>query len=196
MRKLSFVLIFLFLSSTVFSQSWELAKEKEGIQVFTMIRDGAAMKSYRVQMSLEVEAESVLAAILNVDAYAEWMPDCLESRELEKTEEGLIAYYVAGAPWPISSRDNISHMKIVRSENEIRVDFSQLPDYLAANKDYVRLEECAGYWKIEKLGDAGLRLSQEVHVNPGGKIPAWLVNMTVEDSPIETFENLRTRLNN
>lgn len=176
------------------AQQWELEKDEEGIQVSTTLRPGASMKSYRVQMDLNVPTQEIVDAILNVSNYPTWMKDCEESRVLEKTESGIIAYYVAGAPWPVAARDNISSMEVKELDNGFLIAFSQLADFLPLKDDFVRLQECNGYWKVEELSDGMSRLTQEVHVDPGGRIPAWLVNMTVVQNPFDSFSKLRDRL--
>ena len=50
-----------------------------------------------------------------------------------------------------------------------------------------------GYWQITKEDD-GVSITYELHADPGGGIPNWLVNSSVVDTPFGILSGLKRRL--
>ena len=46
-------------------------------------------------------------------------------------------------------------------------------------------------WTVTPEAEGRTRVVFEMHLEPGGGIPAWLANSRVVDSPFETLKNLR-----
>jgi hypothetical protein len=49
-------------------------------------------------------------------------------------------------------------------------------------------------WTITPLKDGSLSLEYQLLVDPGGSVPAWLVNLAVVDGPFETMSALREKV--
>jgi hypothetical protein len=48
-----------------------------------------------------------------------------------------------------------------------------------------------GYWQLTELENGDIRVVLEQLSDPGGGIPAWLINMFIVQSPYKTLYNLR-----
>ena len=44
------------------------------------------------------------------------------------------------------------------------------------------------------VNGSDLKVSYFLNVDPGGSIPAWLVNLAVAEGPYESFRNLKRQL--
>ena len=60
--------------------------------------------------------------------------------------------------------------------------------------DVVRIEQLEGYWEILDLNNGYIRLIQQCLANPGGSLPAWLVNSSVVDSPFFSMKAIKKYL--
>ena len=61
---------FIFLSQNTQAQSnWDLAKDKNGIQVYTRKTPNSDLKDYRVQAEFNTTPQNFLAVILDFDSY-------------------------------------------------------------------------------------------------------------------------------
>ncbi|NNF02094.1 MAG: hypothetical protein HKN22_05380 [Bacteroidia bacterium] len=187
-----FVIFMLF--STQESE-WKLAKEKDGIQVFTRKSESSALKDSRVSGEVNAQPEVVASIIMNIDLYPEWVPTCLHAEVLERKGKGLIYYAEYKAPWPVANRDMIVKIdKQDREGGDIYIDMVGLSDYIDEKNKKIRIPEFRGYWLLEKTEDNTTLATNEFHTDPGGSIPAWLANMTAVDNPLKTFRGLRERV--
>ncbi|MGZ3767902.1 MAG: START domain-containing protein, partial [Mucilaginibacter sp.] len=44
------------------------------------------------------------------------------------------------------------------------------------------------------VGADQIKVEYTIHVDPGGYLPAWLVNMFATEGPLQIFRNLKTEL--
>jgi len=49
----------------------------------------------------------------------------------------------------------------------------------------------SGYWQVDVLDNGLLQISFQMQVDPGGSIPAWLVNMFTGETPYQTLSKIR-----
>ncbi|GAA4310475.1 hypothetical protein GCM10023149_05170 [Mucilaginibacter gynuensis] len=47
---------------------------------------------------------------------------------------------------------------------------------------------------ITPLKNGQIKVEYSLHVDPGGALPAWLVNMFATDGPMKIFRNLKLQL--
>jgi len=180
----------------LFAQNWDLAKNKNGVKVYTRKVDGYKLKEYKGEAIIKVSANKVLGLLTNVNAYTKWMPDCTQSKLLRKVSETeLYQYTVTDAPWPVTDRDNIALMTIKRqSSGAIRLDLEGKPDYMDKNDKYVRVPQLTASWELIPQGDGSTKVVYQGLASPGGSIPDWLANSFVVDTPFNTLVNMREYL--
>jgi hypothetical protein len=71
------------------------------------------------------------------------------------------------------------------------VNVNGIPDYIPHIKGIVRMEKADGFWLLNSLDGKKINITYQMHVEPGGIIPAWLVNPFIKNVPYSTFEELR-----
>ena len=69
-----------------------------------------------------------------------------------------------------------------------------MPDYIPEKKNYIRLKEAEGFWQIKEIEENKISLIYQYYGEPGGSLPAWLVNMFIVDGPMDTLTNLKKML--
>ncbi len=194
------------LLSVIFSQSipgltqegWELKKEKDGIRVYTKDIKDSDFKAFRGQTEVKGQLSDVIAVLLDVDQYKEWMPDTKSVKVLKEDSETDITYYVAtDVPWPVSDRDGVYQMRVSYDKEtpSISIFVKALPDYVEEYKGHVRVRKSDTVYKLVQVGENRVMVDYEVAAEPGGGIPAWMVKMKVVSIPFESLEALRTRIN-
>ena len=55
----------------------------------------------------------------------------------------------------------------------------------------ILVTECGGFWKIKDLKNGKLVIAHQFYADPGGVVPAWIINKRTIDSPIKTIKTLR-----
>ncbi|PJF37669.1 MAG: hypothetical protein CUN55_20900, partial [Phototrophicales bacterium] len=97
-------------SQNTFAQDWQLARDKKGIKVYTRKDAKSSIKDSKAVMIVKSNPRKALRLMLAADNHYKWMDRVVVSRTLKRlSDTEFYAYYEAGAPWPVSNRDVISH---------------------------------------------------------------------------------------
>ncbi|PSJ71459.1 START domain protein [Sphingobacteriales bacterium UPWRP_1] len=182
------------MSFTILKADWQLAKDKNGIKVFTR-STGGEMKEFRGETTINASVDKVFELLNNFDNYASWMPGCIENKVLKRiSDTELYQYNVTDAPWPVSDRDSVMKTKISKQSNGvILIELNSAPDYIPEKSGRVRVPTYKGYWKLTPGGNA-TQIIYEGKPSTGGSIPAWLANSSVVDVPFNTLSKMKTLL--
>ncbi len=191
------LIVLLFGSSQAWAQAWELKSEEDGIKVYTRPVKNSDIKAIRVESTLEDATLSQLAAvILDIPASDEWVyatKFCRVKKVISQNE--FIYHSEIEVPWPVSNRDFIVRVKVDQDSvtKKMTVGGENLPKYLSEQDGVVRIMHTVSNWTVTPKGK-DLHIDFTLHVNPGGSIPAWLINLFATRGPMETFLNLRSQV--
>ena len=131
------------------------------------------------------------------ESYPQWVYRCETSKVLQKTsEKHLIRYQTIVAPWPVDNRDVVVEVNFSQDEKTkvVYQKVTALPNYTPKVAGHVRIPEFRGTWTLTPMKNGIVEIQYELLVNPGGAIPAWLVNMAMIDGPYDTSLNMKTWL--
>jgi hypothetical protein len=78
----------------------------------------------------------------------------------------------------------------------VRVDFErvELPDTPLVATDRVHITHLKSCWIFEQISQDFTRVELHAHVDPGGWIPAWLVNWGYRKIPYQFLKNLESQV--
>ena len=175
---------------------WELARDRDGIQVYTRRVEGSKFKAVRATMVIDATARSAVALIMDTTQCQRWAALCKESyaHEVVSDNEAYI-YTYNDVPWPVKDRDALTHVIWSVDENTGVVSMKatattgRLPETKAVRITYAKTS-----WVFTPTEDGRLDIVSEAHVDPSGPTPAWLTNLLLVDSPFDTLKNLRELL--
>ena len=186
------------MNGQLFSQAWELEKEKEGVQVFTRKIEGYAIKEYKAIITLKTTTTKLTNLLKDHANLKSWFVKCPISKRLKKVSDNeYYVYFLNDAPWPVSDRDNITKMTFESLENGTQlVHLKCVPDYIPEKSGIIRLPRMQAKWMFEPQADGMVKVTQQVLADLGGKVPGWLVNFAIVEAPFETLCNLRKEINN
>ena len=179
------------------SQNWTLRKDQDSIRVYTAHTDDSKFKRIRTDFTIRAEREKLYDLLLKVDNYTAWQFNTVQSRLVENISSREIIYYnVVSAPWPVSNRDLVIHLKIEEHENsnEFRIITWSEPDVLDVRNGIVRVPFSKGEWKVTENKKGILNVRFEMQIDPGGEVPVWLVNLTSAVAPYYSFKNIKDLL--
>jgi len=74
------------------------------------------------------------------------------------------------------------------------MDGPTVPDFVPEKKGVVRIKNSTGKWVITPGGSGQVKVEYSLHVDPGGNIPSWLVNMFAAEGPVQEFKKLRIQV--
>lgn len=177
-------------------QSWQLAKSGNGVEIFTREREGGKIKEYKAIMVVNGSVKSIEKQLDNVDEYPAWQDNCDYAKVIEKPSANVqYERYYTDTPWPIADRDLVMKMvKEKRGDGSVSYKRISAPDKFPIDSEFMRIQEAGGEWLLEPLGEKQAKLTYQFYANPGGSLPAWLVNSFIVQGPFNTFTNLKNRV--
>jgi len=173
---------------------WVLEKDKNNIKVWTRESETMSMKSFKAVTIVKATTAQLVAVLNDVEAYPEWMSDLSYAEVLDEISENERYYYFeVDAPWPVSNRDNVVHYELEEdpTTNGYKITVTGMPEYLPEKPDIVRITKSAGTWLIIPRENGESEIVFEYSADPGGKLPAWAINIFIVDGPFKTLSNLK-----
>ena len=194
---LIFSIFFWSFSSPQKTDNWELKKFEKGISIYTRVTENSKYKELKAVFQIKTSLSSIVALLNDVESYPQWVYRCETSKILSKTsEKHLIRYQTIVAPWPVDNRDVVIEVNYSQDEKTkiVYQKINALPNYSPIVPGHVRIPEFRATWTLIPLKNGIVEIQYELLVNPGGAIPAWLVNMAMIDGPYDTSLNMKTWL--
>jgi len=56
------------------------------------------------------------------------------------------------------------------------------------------MKEAIGFWLFDPIESDKVEITYQMHIDPGGSIPAWVLNMFIVDAPIDDLKAIRERV--
>ena len=193
------ILIFVCGNSIAFAQTteWTLRKNEDGIQVYTRNHPGSNILEFKAVTTLNSKIDKVKKVVTNVNGGIYWMERIIASKLLKTDSKGnMYAYYEMDVPWPLENRDIVVFQKIKRqTPDNLLITISSIPEYYPEQENITRIKIAKGHWELIKLQDNKTKIIYTFYSDPGGNIPAWIVNLFIVDSPYKTMKNLKQMFN-
>jgi len=174
--------------------SWELSKQTDGIQVYVRDTPNSKLKSFRADVIIPARLTSLVAVLEDTSVFPRLFHNCKSAKSLKKVgHKEFYNYIVTGMPWPVSSRDSItlSIFSQNKKTKQVNIAINSKHTLLPQKPGMVRVKHLVGRWEFTPLKDGSTKVVYELSLEPGGKIPAWLVNILIVDTPFYTLSNLR-----
>ncbi len=179
-------------------EGWTLLYDKDGIEGWRRSSDDSKLHEWRGQGYIDADFYRVVAVYMDSNRSDEWVADCLESVEVEKPDvDHQITYNMTDLPKPFWDRDFLWEEEYVY-DTDARTVYDTMwsvthDDYpqregvvrgeLLSSSFYARWDEPERTW-----------VEVRIHVDPGGKLPAWLINIVSRSWPFITFQDLRKQV--
>lgn len=192
--KISFLLFFSLIILFAFSQaSWKLTKDKDGIRVFQRDLKNSDFKSIRVECTIQGNLDKLISVINNVNGYKDWVYNNKAASLLKRVSAYEFYYYTeAYLPWPLDNRDAVMHTTITKdSLNRFaKINAVAVPNYTAQKAGKVRIRRSNINWHVTQSSPNTIQIVYIFETDPGGNVPAWLVNSFADKGPFESFKKL------
>lgn len=197
-KQVSFCLLtFCIIASLQAQDQWVLKKEKDGIKISSRPSQFSKFNDLKIEMDLTGNISQLADILLDVEKYPEWAYATKTCTLIKKVSNQEVIYYSEiDVPWPGTNRDFYADFKVIRdtSSRSLKVISYGLKDYQPEKKNLVRIPFSKGSWTITTVSDKMIHMEYILQVNPGGSVPAWILNMFATKGPMETFTNLKQRM--
>ncbi|HEY4322526.1 MAG TPA: START domain-containing protein [Mucilaginibacter sp.] len=199
MYKILFIalLLMLRLSPSSAQSDWKLSTEKEGIRIYTSLVPDSKVKAIKVEGEFNATASQLVALIMDVNSSAEWVYHVKSSVLVKRVSPSELYYYSeVTLPWPLVNRDFVAHLTVNRNPvtKVVTIDGPAVSGFVSVKNDIVRVTDSKGKWVITPINANRIKVEYTIHVDPGGTLPAWLVNMFATEGPLKIFKGIKEQL--
>jgi hypothetical protein len=192
------IIMGLILSFSTYAQEtkWVFVKEKEGIKVFYRKSAFKELNEVMIQTTFNTKLSIIVAAFNDFDAYPNWVYKSVKSYLIKTINQNEIEYYNKfDFPFPLDDREIVIHNKIEQNpQNKVVTSISYASTTnVPLENNTVRIKEFNSKWTF--IPQNGVIYGEYIFKsNPGGNIPIWLVNLTLDEAPIQTIKNFKKQL--
>ncbi len=176
---------------------WSLMLEKNGIKVFTRDWPGSDFIAFKAEHVVQSTLSNIVANFSDIKTFPEWVEDMVDAYEIEpfNDERSRKIYMRMGLPWPLADRDIVAGQQIIQDTDSkiVRITEWYEGDALAKNKGVVRTPRVNNELVLIPEGYEETRIVWQGHTEPGGFIPAFIVNFLLEDVFYQSVLNMRHR---
>jgi len=185
------------INSASAQNNWKLSTEKDGIKIYTSIVPDSKVKAIRVECDVNATPSQLVALVMDVTTAPDWVSHVKSAKLIKQVSPEELYYYTeVSLPWPAANRDFVAHLIVSQDQDTkiVTIDGPAVPGFVPIRKGIVRIENSMGKWVITPTGRDQLHVEYSIHVDPGGSLPTWLVNMFATDAPLQIFRSLKTQL--
>jgi hypothetical protein len=176
---------------------WTDAGARDGVTLAYRDNPQLAAREVRATTELPYAASRILPIVCNLAEYATLAPGVLEAQLMEGDSPNDQHAYIRYAPrfLVVAARDVVVRLQgRPASPDAAGCSWSEVDGRVAERAGTVRMPLLRGAWTIEAMNAARSRVIYQIAVNPGGRIPAWLVRRGAVRALPEVIVNLRERL--
>jgi len=194
-------LLFTFLlpisTATAQENKWKLQSETDGLKVYLRDFPNSNVKEVKIETVFDHSLSTIISVLKDIPAYPDWIYKCEGSSRLEASTQNSSLYYCEiDFPWPMSNRDFIARSKLRQdpATKRVYIDVKGIPDHVPPKDDIVRIEDLGIHYEFIPLKDGQVKMIYRLHSDPAGSIPPWLVNMVIENGPMNTVRGMRSMM--
>ena len=188
------------------SNEWELAIDKDGIQVYTLKTPGHYITQTKTVMKGEYRLSQLAAAFLLDNASLEncqqWIPECVDDVVIEpykESEQGdSILWTLDVAPGVFQKREFLIRNYVMQDPDTgiVKVDILAATNKAERNDCCIRITQIHNHWEFKSLGNGQVELSLIQDASMGGLFPDFLVNLAGAEEAWKLFkEKVPTLMN-
>lgn len=191
------MLLLLKITNVSAQTEWKLKNEKNGIKVYTSEVTGSKFKAIKVDCELRATLSQIVKVLLDIKGCPEWLYHtklCVLIKQVSPSE--LYYYSEISIPWPAQNRDFVAHLKVYQNAETkvVTIHGPAVPGFVPVKDGIVRVQSSKGLWIITPLTNNRIKVVYTLQLDPGGNIPAWLVNLFAAEGPMKSFQGLLLQL--
>ena len=186
-------LIFSYGPSLVHAKGWESLGNIKGVKVSRKTVEGSNLFAFRGEVDSETPIDQIIHTFADPKQRKHWVDRYHKHTTFKKTPLEEVYWIHFKLPPLISDRDYIlkSVATVETDKNRVSIEINSL-EHPKDPKDgcCVRAQVKKTYYQFEALSKTKTRLIVEVHTDPKGLLPGWVVNLIQKSWPSKTLNAL------
>jgi hypothetical protein len=188
----------LFSSFTVWGQTdCVLKKDRDSIKVYTCASEHLKFKSIKATFTVNARLSQLAAFVMDVNHYCDWQYNTIRASLLKKIDEQEVIYYTEiAAPWPAGNRDMIVDLRLSQDPKTkvLTIIAKSIPQWAPEKDRIVRVPMSHAKWTVVPLSSSLLKVEYFIQIDPGGSVPAWMINLVAAQAPYDSFKTLKNKI--
>jgi hypothetical protein len=175
---------------------WKEINDKDGIKVYRKGVEGSKIVAFRGVGIVDASPLKVLYVIGENEHRGEWVDRLYISEVLEQVSQSEFVLYAAYKLPLFSNRDYVYRGKAFsRPDGSVVVNIKSEEHPKAPKTVGVRawLNRCV-YLLTPIDGGKKTQIDVEVHTDPKGSMPTWIVNLVQKSWPLKTLSGIRKQV--
>jgi ribosome-associated toxin RatA of RatAB toxin-antitoxin module len=177
---------------------WETVSDAEGILVERRREPGTTFYEVRASTHSPFPPSVIFATLWKHQEYVEFVPYLKKLEILTQSAQEKVIYEQISMPL-VSDRDYTVKITAEHSATNgvIQLHFVAVPDEgPPEHPNYVRVKHIQGGWTLEPTSDGGSDVTYVVASQPGGTIPAWIINAVQKEATPNLLKAMLQRVGN
>lgn len=170
--------------------------EKDGVQAYTCENKDSKFRMVKVLFEADTTAEHLASVLFDIEGYNNWQYKTINAKVLQHISDSELIYYAEFvSPWPFDNRDVVVHMRMELDSGNLKVIYKGVPDFIPKKDGITRVASSSSTLDAVSIGPGRIQVEFKSNVDPGGNLPAFLMNQFAVDGPFESFSELRRQIN-
>lgn len=178
--------------------TWEKIDDDAGIVVSRREVEGSPLVAFKGVAEVNASVEKILWVLVDNDHRKEWVDRLLVSSRLEElSPHEFIVYQVFDVPAVMSKRDFVYKGKAVLKPDtgQVVLDMHSVKHRQAPKTVGVRAKLINSRYVLTPTGNGSkTRVEVEIHTDPKGWVPKWIVNLIQKSWPMKTLKAIRKQV--
>jgi hypothetical protein len=178
--------------------AWQTIRSEDGILVSRQAIAGSSLLAFRGEGDVDAPILVVGSVLIDEKHAPEWVDSVVEVRLLRRISDvEQVTYTHISTPFILSDRESVTRERLVVDpvKQSLVINIVSVDDPLAPKTGRVRVRLDQGSFSLASI-DGGRRthVIAEIHADPGGNIPSWIVNTFQKSWGFNTLTNLRKQV--
>ncbi len=185
-------------ASSTSGGAWEFVSGEDGVRVYRKQIKGSNVFAFKGTTIAKVNIGRIIKTYQTTALRKDWVDRFHSSRDLQKLGELERIFWIRfGLPFPVSDRDYVirvkAHLDHAKRVFTARLKSERHPAKPEEGGCCERGLAFGTYYRFTALSDGTTKVMVEVHTDPKGWLPGWLVNVIQKKWPRKTLLGLIKR---
>lgn len=179
------------------SGKWKRINREAGITVYSKTITGSDLIAVKGKTTIKQPLEKVLSVLMTHERWDEWVGRMSGSKILKTVSTyDYVVYQSFTMPAFVSNRDFVYRGTVTsNAKGQVILSMSSCKWKSAPETVGVRARMMNSRYVLTPKADGQTHVEVEVHADPMGLIPDWLVNQLQKSWPIGTLNGVRRQAN-
>jgi len=176
------------------TNEWRQVIDKNNVEVYTHQCHESNVRAFKATTKVNMPLDSVEVIFDNVADYSSWQQSVKESKVVHRASDDQYHYYSrTQMGWPTKDRDLIWAVEKTWDNRSAALIYDQIcsTNTLPESKHEELTSQAFVSWRLEPIGENQVKITYNLTVQQGGRIPNWLISMLSADGPYKTLANLK-----